>query len=407
MKTWLFPALLLFNGCDLVERFNFPLDRVNTDPEPILYQNVTTTNLPFQDLGGPSMDVEFADVDKDGDLDIIIACEFCRNILLINDGNGKFTNESDWRLPFSTHDSEDIGLGDFDCNGWVDIIIVSEDDQIHELYLNRGNGFFDDASNRIPVTGESNTVVVNDFNKDGFPDILLSNGSNLVMLINDRTAHFINETSSRLPNLFGTTQDMELGDVDNDRDLDLLVANEGIDWLLVNDGMGHFTDESNARLKYTETQERTREGDFGDVNNDGFLDILFANEFFSGAANESRRDRLLLNDKTGRFTEAPESQFPLDKDDAFDGDFLDIDRDGDLDIITANCDIFGNSIAVPYGIYLNDGNGSFTRVQSGVLPPDTIGCGFDIEFADLNKDGIKDLYIANRNTTDLLLFGIR
>ncbi|MBO3697289.1 VCBS repeat-containing protein [Roseivirga sp. E12] len=70
------------------------------------------------------MDAGVADLDQDGDMDIIIANEHRPNILLINDGNGKFTNESK-RIPQVNHDSEDIGIADFDLEGDPDTIIVS------------------------------------------------------------------------------------------------------------------------------------------------------------------------------------------------------------------------------------------------------------------------------------------
>ena len=139
------------------------------------YHNVTETNLPFKDLQQLSMDAGIADLDGDGDIDILIANEHRPNILLINDGKGKFTNESADRIPQVNHDSEDIGIADFDLDGDLDIIVVSEDDQTNEFYLNNGDGTFTDGGDRIPVTGTSNSVVVFDLNHDGAPDILIGN----------------------------------------------------------------------------------------------------------------------------------------------------------------------------------------------------------------------------------------
>ena len=400
-----FLLLLALASCDSLGEFDFSFfNGGQSVVDVVLYEDVTSTHLP-PGLGGASMDARFVDVDNDGDLDIIIACENCRNILLINDGSGHFTDESDERLPNNTRDSEDIGIADFDGNGWLDIVIVSEDDQINELYLNQGNGYFIDASDRIPVTGISNAVWVEDINGDGFPDIIIGNSGAKALLINDGTAHFVNEASTRLPpNLFGVTQDLAMADIDNDGDLDLLMSNEQRDWLLINDGNGYFTDESH-RLQHLEGLERTREGEFGDVNGDGFMDIIFANERYSGGNDLPRTNRLLINDQNGYFRDVTGVQFPFDNDNSFEGVFFDIDGDGDLDILTGNCNIFGNAAPVPYGVYLNNGFGFFTRLQSGILPASAVGCGFAIRAADLNGDGIPDLFFANRNAPDLLLFG--
>ena len=126
-----------------------------------LFRDVTETHLPTEALGGYSMDAMPADVDADGDLDIVIAHEYEPNILLLNAGDGTFSDASD-RLPAANRDSEDVGIADFDGDGDLDIVVVSEDDEINEFYLNDGSGSFTDAGDRWPVTGTSNAVVVAD-----------------------------------------------------------------------------------------------------------------------------------------------------------------------------------------------------------------------------------------------------
>ena len=88
------------------------------------YKDVTKTHLPYQDLQLLSMDAGIADLDQDGDMDILIANEHRPNILLINDGKGRFTNESALRIPQVDHDSEDIGIADFNLDGDLDIIQI-------------------------------------------------------------------------------------------------------------------------------------------------------------------------------------------------------------------------------------------------------------------------------------------
>jgi hypothetical protein len=94
----------------------------------ITLQEASQEYLPLDNLKFNSMDVECADLDKDGDPDMVIAMEFRPNVLLLNDGTGKMIYSSIGRLPQKNHDSEDIALGDFDRDGDLDIIFVSEDD---------------------------------------------------------------------------------------------------------------------------------------------------------------------------------------------------------------------------------------------------------------------------------------
>ena len=382
-----------------------------TDPDttavpqaPALYGDVTGTHLPGGLLNGLSMDAGVADLDGDGDLDIVIANEFRPNILLLNDGAGRFTDGSS-RIPAVNRDSEDVGIADFDGDGDLDIVVVSEDDRTNELYFNDGAGRFTDEGARLPVEGTTNGVVVADVSGDGFPDILFANNGQDALIINDGTGNFADETAERLPRSADVTQDLELGDVDGDGDLDLIVANEGANALYINDGTGRFTDESAARIPQRQGGEETREADFGDVDGDGDLDLLFANvaAFVAGA---DPRNRLLINDGNGMFADETASRLPAASVSSFDGDLVDVDGDGDLDIVTANADVdlsVGRIADSRYRAYLNDGSGVFADASGEVFGTGTRGTGLDLEFADFDGDGRPDFYLASRGTPDRLL----
>jgi hypothetical protein len=349
------------------------------------------------------MDVRFADFDADGDQDLVIASEFDPNILLINQGSGVFLDESENRIPSTARDSEDIAVADFDLDGDLDIVVVSEDDLVNELYFNNGLGVFEDVSDRLPVEGISNAVLTEDIDQDGDPDILIGNRGVNVALINDGAGNFTDETDKRLKVSTGTTQDLELGDVDNDGDLDLVFANEDRNRILINDGTGVFTDESELRLPVTGEVEETREADFGDVDGDGDLDLLFAN--INLINNDNPQNRLLLNDGSGFFTDVTSRSLPVNNEATVDADFVDIDQDGDLDIITGNLMLNSSGLfePAPFRVWLNDGTGVFEDKTIDIFPEVISGFGFDIEAADLNNDGKPDLYLASRGSGDRLL----
>jgi hypothetical protein len=370
------------------------LSQNEPDNLQVIYNDVSTTNLPLSTLGNNSMDANTVDLDDDGDIDIIVACEYCPNIILINDSTGHFSNESATRLPQVVHDSEDIGIADFDGDNDPDIIFVSEDDSTNEFYLNDGNGFFTDFTNRIPVTGTSNAVLAIDVNNDTIPDIVIGNEGQNIVLINNGNAFFTDETSSRFPVNFNVTQDLEWGDVDGDGDNDLLEGNENGNRILINDGSGFFTDETSNRIPLPVSGEETREVDLGDVDGDNDPDIFYANVTFTQSF--ISQNRLLLNDGNGFFTDVTSTNLPVGQQNTVDGDFMDVDLDGDLDILAAQA--FDGT----YQVLLNDRTGVFSNQTNMVYFPQPSGNGIDIEEDDFNGDGLTDLYLCGFQHTDYL-----
>jgi hypothetical protein len=373
--------------------------------EKSLFKNVTSTHLPLG-LDGKTMDAGVGDLDQDGDLDLVLAVEFGQNIILMNDGKGKFTKAIK-NLPQVAHDSEDIGIGDFDQDGDLDIVFVSEDDKDNELYFNNGDGTFIDVSNKFPTTGTSNAVVIEDINNDSCLDILIGNTGPNIIMINNGKGGFIDETQSRLPvTNNGRTQDIELADVDLDGDLDLIVANEGQNKVYINDGTGIFNDETDIRMP--KIMDESREVVVADIDRDGDLDIFFANVQF--LMKVGARNRLLINDGSGVFTEMIRSNIPNNTGSNFTAKFVDLDIDGYPDIITGSSIISGEGHG-SFFIHRNDGAGRFSSsFDVDVFPVPLSGNVFDIEVADFNGDGQDDLYIANRATKnsvggqDFLLF---
>jgi hypothetical protein len=339
---------------------------------------VTATHLP--ELDGPSMDAGLADFDGDGDLDIVIAVEWDQNRLLINNGNGVFSDQTVARLPNSSHDSEDVGISDFDGDGDLDLVFVSEEDQVNEYFLNDGDGYFSNASDRVAdLWGTSNALHVADIDGDGFADLVIGNVGFNTLAMNDGNGWFSID-QDRLPGRPGGTQDVELADVDGDGDLDVFEGNEGDNRILLNDGFGYFA-YADGRIEFRELPEETREADLGDVDCDGDLDVYFANVHLS-APESDPEDRLLINDGRGYFSDETIERLPVETFDTWEVDFLDVDCDGDLDIITGNGELYWRSginsqLAGedPFLVLRNDGRGYFSDATNEVFPPGVQGYG--------------------------------
>ena len=363
------------------------------------FVDVSATHLP--ELPKECMDTAVGDIDGDGDLDIAMAIEHTRNALLLNDGTGKFTDVS-YRLPVTHRDDhEDAEFADFDGDGDLDLVVVTEHTTINELLLNDGTGRFANKNYRLKVWGDSNAVVITDLNGDGAPDMVIGNNEEELVAINNGDAYFSDQTVRYWPdNNMDRTQDLELVDLDGDGDLDIAAANEGRNRLFFFEN-GRFIDRTEGRLP--ERLAETREVRAADFDGDGDADLLFTNIKLEGGIGEdvdkwTRRDSLMLNNGKGVFTEVDQKRFPDGNRDHFTSAAVDLDADGDLDVLLPGS-IWQGEKGYHYRALINDGKANFKVAKRGSVLPDIDrrGIGFDIAVADFNGDGREDLFLCNRN----------
>jgi len=357
----------------------------------VAFEDASDTILPVEALRNNSMDIEMADLDNDGDLDVVIAMEFRPNILLVNNGKGKLEDASQGRLPQKNFDSEDIAIGDFDRDGDLDIIFVAEDDQQHEYYVNDGKAVFSEAPQGFSFPSTCNAIEAADFDKDGDLDLVLGNAGQDFFLVNDGKGHFSDETKSHMPQDQNTTQDVQSADVDGDGDLDLIMGNEDGNRLYLNDGRGFFVDATNERLPLAD--EETRKVDVADVDKDGDLDIFFSNVNFGKSKNLA--NRLLINNGKGFFTDETGKRYAV-ANNMHTGDisFVDLDNDLDLDMVIAN--VFGGYIQIA----ANNGKGNFKEVTSEVFALQVKGDAISVDVIDINNDKRLDIYVGMFRGTD-------
>jgi hypothetical protein len=128
----------------------------------------------------------FADVNNDGKPDLLVADDSSPNYLFINKGNGTFEDDSytsGYALNADGRDVANMGIaaGDYENNGHLDIVNTTFSDDYDVLFKNDGTGSFNDVSYEagiaqytIPFVGFGDGFL--DYDNDGWLDLLIANG---------------------------------------------------------------------------------------------------------------------------------------------------------------------------------------------------------------------------------------
>ncbi len=215
---------------------------------------------------GPALGVLTADFDSDGWMDIYVANDGEPNQLWINGQDGTFEDRALLAgvavdVAGDVEASMGVDAGDFDADGDDDLFMTHVSAETNTLYVNGGAGFFEDRSAMIgvgapslPYTGFGTAWV--DFDNDGWLDLLAVNGDVQAIegLVRAGDPFPLHQPNQVFRNRGGETFDdvtagagvvFELsevsrgaafGDIDNDGDVDVLVANNnGPARLLVNE----------------------------------------------------------------------------------------------------------------------------------------------------------------------------
>ena len=215
---------------------------------------------------GKGLGVVFCDFDRDGHTDIYVANDSVRNFLYRNNGDGTFRDVAYGAgVGFDANGKPQAGMGtdcvDYNADGLPDIFVTNFSEELNTLYENRGNGVFEDVTEKaglgsgfVPLGFGTRMF---DFDNDGDSDIYVTNGhviDNIAMyqpsltyaqkdLLYENLGGRFRDVSAQSGPVFKVDRvgrGLAVADFDNDGNLDVVIANLGrAPALLRNQGLLH------------------------------------------------------------------------------------------------------------------------------------------------------------------------
>jgi hypothetical protein len=313
-------------------------------------------------------------------------------------------------------------LDDFNGDGLIDVFTSTADPaRGARLFINRGDGRFDDRSGRAGLEGQIAALNCNqaDYDNDGDLDVYLMRGGweNAIrpsLLRNEGDGRFTDVTEASGVGVPISSQSAAWGDFDNDGDLDLFVAGEYLPYqpdasspgaslpvpdprnccrLYRNNGGGTFTDVALAAGVLNE--RRAKGAAWGDYDGDGRPDLY--------VSNIGQENRLYHNNGDGTFTDVAPELGVTEPINSFSCWFFDYDNDGRQDLfVNGFKSTLSNVIRSHLGqpaegerprLYHNEGPSGFRDVtkETGL---DRILLVMGSNFGDIDNDGYLDMYLG-------------
>jgi len=382
VAVWAIGALglaLVLQGCGSSPSPSPTPSPTPSEPRAIFVDQASDAGVAGESVGFASA---FADVDGDGDVDLLVTNSEQSNRLFLNDGQGGFVDATEASgLADAEATSRAAVFADVNGDGILDVFISSRA-HTNRLFIGNGDGTFTDRTyeSKLNNTDYGQGACFADIDGDLDLDLFVANFEHSNLLFrNDGNGVFEDVTmSAGLATVRGGFACV-FGDVDDDGDMDLYVNSDGTNnTLYLNDGAGVFTDVSAE--SGTEISTAGKRGvTIADFNGDGHQDLL--------ALVIGQTSRLLLGDGTGHFTDATSSSGMAPTGIGQGIDILDFDNDGDIDILIAN-------VNGPNTMYENDGSGVFTDVTArAAVGTDRFGQG--IAIGDVNNDGNSDALLVS------------
>ena len=356
-------------------------------------QTFTKVNLaPFTTDAGDTRGVIWGDIDNDGDPDLYLTNVSGQSNFLYLNQNGTFVKNDTSTISLFGSNSGGGAFGDYDKDGDLDLLLYeSTSGGNHVFFRNDSSYVFTQLTNAISQSGGPGRLGAwADYDNDGHLDlfIALDGNTNNLLFHSNGNGTFTQVTTGVIVTDGGNSRGGGWCDYDLDGDMDLFVPNYlQTDFLYRNDGGGTFTKITTGPL--VTTSAATFGASWGDLNNDGWMDLY--------VTNYSDQNALFLNDQNGGFSQVTGLNVSTEPTFSNSAALGDLDCDGDLDICIANGDLTSPVLQDRNDIFLNNNDGTYTFLTN---PEAFITDQFvsqAVALADYDLDGYLDAAVSNRS----------
>lgn len=325
--------------------------------------------------------VAIGDFNTDGWPDLVVANVYSNSVSVrLGQGNGTFTRAADVAVGSSP---SSVTVGDFNVDGNLDLAISNFTSRSISIRLGQGNGIFTRAADVVSgnINATSEYVATGDFNADGKPDLVVAKyGSRTISILLGRGDGTFTSAAD-VPAAEGA-RFITVADLNADGKLDLVIVTQTLLNIRLGQGDGTFTSAADVTIGTTYFNSTPFSVAVTDLNADGRPDLAIAN-----FGNSSVSIRLGQGD--GSFTSIANVGVGESPSCVVAGDF---DADGKPDLAVANFD--SNSVSIRLG----QGDGSFTSAQEVAVGSKPLS----IVAVDMDGDGDLDLAVANSNTSTVV-----
>jgi Tfp pilus assembly protein PilF len=235
--------------------------RLLRQESPSAFTDVTSeTKLPATVVNRKYTGAWTADIEADGDLDLVLGSAEGTPAVLRNNGDGTFVEIH----PFNDVSGlADFAWADLDADGDPDAALIDSSSRLF-IFSNERQGQFTHRS--APISAPIRAISVLDLDLDGVLDLAVVQNDGKIIRLSDKD-HGVGWESAEIVNTNSNVgaSVLRVADLDNNGGLDLLLMPAARIWL--NDGNGKFTELSNSshpQLAF----------DVADLNNDGRLDLV-------------------------------------------------------------------------------------------------------------------------------------